>query len=199
MADGAARLGIGGSRRQDAIRFRPGWQSNQKNLTWKPFAIFGSGTVAGNGHKRHKKHKWCPLCLLCFLWLNNFFSKSHPILKIAEPQVCRQDDPPRCEYCKKLMDEQDGQDLISAVVRPVLLVIRTPATEQSSAVLRTRRVRELSRECGGSKCRSANAKRNLPQWRFSPAHTSLDPTSLTAANAAALKVPESFIAVQHCS
>ena len=150
----------------------------------EPLAIFSSGTVTGNGHKRHKKHKWCPLCLLCFLWLNNFFSKSHPILKMAEPQVCRQDDPPRCEFCKNLMDEQDGQDLISAVVRPVLLVIRTPATDQRSAVLRTRRVRELSRECGGSKCRSANAKRNSTQWRFSLARTPLDPTSLTAAKAA---------------
>ena len=30
---------------------------NTNKLIDEAFAIFGSGTLAGNGHKRHKRHK----------------------------------------------------------------------------------------------------------------------------------------------
>jgi len=64
------------------------------------FAKFGSGAFAGNGHKRHKKHKFCDFCAFCG-W-TALFTRPHPILKRAEPQVCRQDGLPRREFRKKL-------------------------------------------------------------------------------------------------
>ena len=65
----------------------------------EPIAKFGSGTIAGNGHKRHKSTT-CDFCAFCG-W-RTFFTRWCPILNKAEPQVCRQDDLPRYEFCKGL-------------------------------------------------------------------------------------------------
>ena len=58
-------------------------------------------TFAGNGHKRHK-NTTCDFCAF-FVVRKAFSTRSHPKLKKAEPQVCRQDDLPRYEFCKNAL------------------------------------------------------------------------------------------------
>ena len=75
-------------------RHEYGWTS----LINEPFAKFGSGTFIGIGHKRHKITA-CDFCAFC--GQRAFLARSHPILKKAEPQVCRHDDLPRYDFRKK--------------------------------------------------------------------------------------------------
>ena len=87
-------------------------QSNFNHSRLETFANCWSGIFTGNGHKRHKntnsanhrqdsksKNSFCDFCAFC--GEPAFLTKSHPVLKNAEHYVCRQNDLPRCEYCKR--------------------------------------------------------------------------------------------------
>ena len=50
--------------------------------------------------RRVTKNSFCDFCAFC--GEPAFLTRSHPILKKAEHHVCRQNDLPRCEFCKKL-------------------------------------------------------------------------------------------------
>ena len=50
--------------------------------------------------RRVTKNSFCDFCAFC--GEPAFLTRSHPILKKAEHHVCRQNDLPRCECCKKL-------------------------------------------------------------------------------------------------
>ena len=61
--------------------------------------------MATKGTKTQKerneiKNSFCDFCAFC--GEPAFLTRSHPILKKAEHHVCRQNDLPRCEFCKKL-------------------------------------------------------------------------------------------------
>ena len=50
--------------------------------------------------RRVTKNSFCDFCAFC--GEPAFLTRSHPILKKAEHHVCRQNDLPRCEFCKRL-------------------------------------------------------------------------------------------------
>ena len=90
------------------------------------------GDVYRKWPQRAQKHN---LCLLCRLWLDSIFHRFALNIEKAEPQVCRQDELPRCEFCKKLIDAPDIQDSVLEVRSLVVVGTSVSTTDHRPARL----------------------------------------------------------------